>query len=226
MGMIKIIAVAALLLMAEAASAAESLVYIARRGWHIDVGFQASDLAPPLNGIAANFPGASGLFFGFGDRRYLDSRRNGAPFLLAALWPGRGLILTTALSVAPPDAFGAAHVVALKVSAAEARAIQAFIWDSILGHDPYRMGPYPDSLYFTATPTYSGFYTCNTWAAQALATGGLPIRTTGTVFASQLWRQVRRVQQKQSTVAPSTIDAQPELSSAPEAVAAPGAVTR
>ena len=199
-----------------AAPAADSVIYVARRGWHIDIGFQAADLEPPLDSLRAEFPEASALFFGFGDRRYLDSRNHRGSALLAALWPGRGLILATALNAPARDAFGPTHLVALQVTDGVARAVQAFIWLSMQGYESYRAGPYPGSRYFTATPTYSGFYTCNTWAAQALASGGLPIRATATVFASQLWRQVRRTARreakKRSTVTRATVDAQPGAS--------------
>ena len=186
-----------------AASSADSVVYVVRRGWHIDIGFEAADLAPLLDSVRADFPGASALFFGFGDRRYLDSRNHGSPALLAALLPGPGVVLATALNGSAQDAFGPTHVIALKVSRAGALAIQAFIQRSLRRQESYRAGPYSGSEYFEATATYSGFYTCNTWASRALATGGLPIRARGTVFASQLWRQARR-----ATVTRATVDAQ------------------
>ncbi len=184
-------------------------MYVARRGWHIDIGFAAEDLMPPLLALTAEFPGAQSLFFGFGDRRYLDGKDRSVPALLAAAWPGRGLILATALAARPQNAFGSKQVIPLKLTADQARDVQDFIWQSIEEHHSYASGPYQGSLYFTATPRYSALYTCNTWAAQALAVGALPIRRAGTVLASQLWRQVGRVRKKQSTAAPSTVDARP-----------------
>ena len=72
---------------AGAGSAKSAVIYVARRSWHIDVGFAVADLQPPLNAVAAQFPGVRYLFFGFGDRHYLLAKDRNAPVLLAALWP-------------------------------------------------------------------------------------------------------------------------------------------
>jgi len=97
-------------------SADAASVFVARRGWHIDVGFAVADLTAPLNVIAAKFPGSRYVFFGFGDRQYLHAAHRGAPILLRALWPGQGLVLATALGAAPTAAFGRDSVVELKHS--------------------------------------------------------------------------------------------------------------
>ena len=172
-------------------------IFVIRRGWHVDVGFAAADLAPPLASLAAYFPGARYLVFGFSDRRYLLAKARDSGGSLAALWPGPGLILATGLRATPPAAFGAGHVLALPVSAVQAQAAQRFVWNSIAQHpavvSPYAEGPYPGSLFFAAAEHYDAFDTCNTWAARALAAAGLAIRTRGVVFAGQIWSQVRHL---------------------------------
>jgi Protein of unknown function (DUF2459) len=183
---------------AVAGSAKSTVIYVVRRGWHIDVGFAAADIQPPLNSVAGQFPGVRYLFFGFGDQHYLLAKDHNAPVSLGALWPGAGMILVTALKSSPQDAFGTVHVVALAVTEEQMRNAQAFIWRSLGGVQPYAAGPYEGSLYFTATPRYSGLHTCNTWAAQSLAAAGLPIHSGGVLFAGQLWGQVRRLEKKQS----------------------------
>jgi hypothetical protein len=45
-----------------------STIYVARRGWHIDIGMAAADLSPPLNQAAAALPGSKYVFFGFADK--------------------------------------------------------------------------------------------------------------------------------------------------------------
>jgi hypothetical protein len=137
-----------------------AVIYVARRGWHVDVGFAAADLQPPLKSLLAEFPGAQYLFFGFGDRRYLLAKNRNAPVLLAAVWPGRGMILATGLASPPSAAFGASHVVALAVTARQASDAQAFVWYS-LDRQPvldqqttdnpvrsYAPGPYEGSSFF------------------------------------------------------------------------------
>ena len=213
---------------AEAGSAKSTVIYVVRRGWHIDVGFAAADIQPPLNSVAEQFPGVRYLFFGFGDKHYLLAKDRNAPVSLGALWPGPGMILATALASSPQDAFGTVHVVALAATEEQTRNVQAFIWRSMRGPAesdegqskdggqsqsknvgqssnrengavrPYGPGPYEGSLYFAATPRYSALHTCNTWAAQSLAAAALPIHSAGVLFAGQLWRQVRRLEKKQA----------------------------
>jgi hypothetical protein len=181
-------------------------IYVVRRGWHIDVGFAAAELAPPLSSLAAALPGARFVFFGFGDRRYLESRQRRLPAMLAALWPGKGLLLTTGLLASPDEAFGAANVIRLRVSPGQARAAQAYIANSLrvtaaaagavppLRFEPYplRLGPYEGSLYYQARPAYSAVHTCNTWAAEILAAAGQPVGGARVVFAWQLWHRLQR----------------------------------
>jgi hypothetical protein len=176
---------------------AQTIIYVVRRGWHIDIGFDVSDLGVPLAALAADFSSARYVFFGFGDRRYMLARKKYLPSLLAALWPGPGIVLATGLVASPEEGFGAEHVIRLKVSAAQAQAVRDFAWNSLIKADGtvgfFAKGPYDGSLYYSAIPTYSAIYTCNTWAAEALRSADLPVRSVGVVFAGQLWTQVRRL---------------------------------
>ncbi len=188
------------------AAFSSTTVYVARRRWHIDVGFAAEDVRGPLVGVLGQFPGARYAFFGFGDRHYLLSKDHEASALLAALWPGPGLILVTALEGKPSQAFGAEEVIELQLTPDESRAIQAFIWHALSRQPgeavaPYAPGPYPGSTYFAAVPRYSGFHTCITWATEALRAGGLPVRTRLTLVAGQLWRQILKLRARSSSAA-------------------------
>ena len=178
-------------------SSTSTVIYVVRRGWHIDIGFAAGDLSPPLASLSSRLPGARYLVFGFGDRQVLMNKDQGLPEKFAALWPGKGVVLLTGLTAPPMEAFGAGQVIALTVTAAQSRAAQAFVWNSLSKQyqsvDPSEAGPYPGSLYFRANSGYSGFHTCNTWAAEVLKAAGMPIRSTGTIFAWQLWTQVSKI---------------------------------
>lgn len=187
----------------SAANAAtdSSTLYVARRGWHIDIGMAASDLMPPLNQAATPLPGSRYVFFGFADKHYLLAKNHSGPVLLSALFPGAGILLTTGLANSPAQAFGAAHVIALTVSGEQLHALQSFIWRSLRTQDEvlkvYRSGPYDDSVYFLATHKYSAFHTCNTWGAEALRAAGFRVHTDGVIFAGQLWIQARRLKRVQ-----------------------------
>ncbi|HEY0749114.1 MAG TPA: DUF2459 domain-containing protein [Steroidobacteraceae bacterium] len=178
-----------------------STVFVARRGWHVDVGLEVAELAPPLASAAAALPGARYLFFGFGDRHYLLAQKHNAPVLLAALWPGAGMMLVTALSAAPEQGFGTEQVLSLELSAEQMQALQSFIWKSLDTPSGalrvYAPGPYADSVYFAASIKYSALRTCNTWVAQALRAAGLRIHPAGVLFAGQVWSRVRRLKRTQ-----------------------------
>ena len=180
-------------------------VFVVRRSWHIDIGFPAAELQRPLASVRSEFPSAQYLEFGFGDRHYLMSPHRGPGTLLAAVWPGRALILMTALTAPPQQAFGAANVIELRVTGRQLQQIQQFIWQSMTD-DPgatrvsaVASGPYAGSLFYPALPRYSGVHTCNTWAAESLQSARLPIHSTGVEFAGQLWSQTRRLQALQAS---------------------------
>jgi len=184
------------------AVAQAATIFVVRRGWHTDVGFEVAEMAPPLKSLAAQFPGATSLLFGFGDRRYLQSKQRGAPVMLAALLPGPGLMLVTGLESTPARAFGADHIMTFELDEANNLAAQHAVWSSLhkaqqesLEHgDSGMTGPYPGSLYFAAAPRYSAAHTCNTWTAEMLAAGGIHIRYQHVLFAGQLWRRLKRLQ--------------------------------
>jgi hypothetical protein len=204
---IAIVLLVAFSLHAKAEENAAPTVYVARRGWHIDVGYAKQDLREPLLSIAKNFPDARYVFFGFGDMHYLaDAKNQHGPAMLAALWPGPGIILVTTIQSAPASAFGVANVIALPATEQQSQGSQDYIWNSLItrAHEVavYRVGPYEGSYYFLATAKYSAFHTCNTWAAQTLRAAGFPVRTQGVLFARQLWSQARRAQRRISERSP------------------------
>jgi hypothetical protein len=176
-------------------AADQTVIYVVRRSWHIDFGFAAAQLQPPLNAVAAKFPGARFVFFGFGDRHYLEAKHHTPWVSLRALWPGAAVILVTAVDAAPEAAFGSGQAIALPVTRAQAIAAQAFVVQSLdqASVEPFAPGPYEGSLFFKAAPKYSAAHTCNTWVAEGLKAADLPIRSAGVVFAGQLWPQVQRL---------------------------------
>jgi Protein of unknown function (DUF2459) len=119
----------------------------------------------------------------------------------------------TTLQAAPSEAFGSTQVIALNATERQLQDTQHYIWKSLVTGpqtvegveraEVYRHGPYEGGYYFLATPKYSAFHTCNTWAAQTLRAAGFRIRAQGVLFAHQLWSQVRRIHQLQGGLVPS-----------------------
>lgn len=188
---------------AAPAESAPAQVWVARRGWHIDLGLAVDGLSGPLTSVAAHFPAARFIFFGFGDRRYLTAKRHRASTLAAALWPGAGLTLVTAVEGPPQQAFGEQHALALTLNENQMRSLQDFIWGTFAttkgAAHVIEPGPYEGSLYFEALPRYSGLHTCNTWAAEGLAAAHLPIHPRFVVLAGQLWSQAKKLKQADQT---------------------------
>ena len=172
-------------------------IYVIKRSWHTDIGFDAADLHPPLASLRPALPEAHYVLFGFGDKHYLLTRENSFQGMVGAVWPGEGLVLMTGLEATPEQAFGVNGVTRLQVRAAQALRLEEFIWNTLATDDGVATalapGPYAGSLYYKSTLRYSGMHTCNTWTAEGLRTAGLPIRSFGVEFSGQVWRQVRRL---------------------------------
>jgi uncharacterized protein (TIGR02117 family) len=175
---------------------------VARRSWHTDLCMAAPVAPDRLAALAADFPGARYLCFGFGDRQYLLSGQHGPLTMLGALLPSEAALLMTALGADPAAAFGAGNVVRLGLTAAGEVRLRAFLLQSLqtdTAGQPMRLGdgPYPGSVYYAASSPYDALATCNTWTADALRAAGLPVGGM-VIFAGQVMSRARRIAAAQS----------------------------
>jgi uncharacterized protein (TIGR02117 family) len=174
----------------------DPVIYVIGRGWHTDVGLPVNELTGKLATLPSKFPGVRFLTFGFGERQFLLNRKTSVGDMLNALLPSRSALLMTALRAAPDQAFGPSNVVALHVSSAGLDRIEAKIWREFelsSAGEPVLLadGPYPGSMFYAARDTYDGLFTCNSWTAHVLRSGGLPMPTTGVLFAGQVMGMAR-----------------------------------
>ncbi len=172
-------------------TANDAVVYVIRREWHTDIGLPVEEIASPLAILERPFPGVRFLTFGFGERQFLVNHEKSFGAMLGALLPSQSALLMTALAASPERAFGSQSVVALRVSRAGLYRIQAALWQELelsAAGEPILLanGPYEGSVYYAARDTYYGLYTCNTWTADILRAGGLPIPAAGVLFAGQI----------------------------------------
>lgn len=186
------------------APADDAIVYVIERGWHSDVGLPVEEIAGPLTGLEHSFPGVRFLTFGFGERQFLLARRTTLSGMLSALLPSRSALLMTVLGATPEAAFGAQHVVVLHVSRDGLARIEAAVWQELEkspGGEPVMLadGPYPGSVFYAAAGTYDAFDTCNTWTAETLRSGGLPVPTAGVLFVSQVMGIARSISARQAS---------------------------
>jgi hypothetical protein len=185
-----------------AAGPAEATLTVIDRGWHTDIGFPAEEVTGRLAAVTRGFLAARTVAFGFGERDYMLGGDRGVIDMLRALAPGPGVMLVTLSRAPPAEAFGAGNVVTLSLSREALGRVLGFIW-----HDmeqdaaglPRRVAGSsdPGSVFYASSATYSATYTCNTWAADALASAGLPVSASGVVFAGQLMDRVRAVAAQQ-----------------------------
>ncbi len=187
------------------APSADAVVYVIGRGWHTDIGLPVEEISGPLQALERPFPGVRVLTFGFGDRRFLLTGGRSALAMLSALLPGQGALLITALRTDPEPAFGATHVVRLHIGGTDFDRLRQRLWGEFeqgANKQPIllRDGPYPGSLFYAASATYSGLYTCNTWTADVARAGGLPMPATGVLFAGQVMGMARWIASREASL--------------------------
>lgn len=170
-------------------------VAVIDRGWHTDIALPVGELNGKLALVAVDFPGATWLTIGFGDRAYLLDRDTNFFDMLRALLPGKAALLVTGLRASPEAAFGANNVVTLPIAKPRLDALEGFLagyFASDRDGQPLRLadGPYPGSLFFATDATYDALYTCNTWTAEGLRAAGYPV-STFVIFAPQVMAEAR-----------------------------------
>jgi uncharacterized protein (TIGR02117 family) len=169
----------------------DATAYIIASGWHTDIALPVSAITGPLQSVTHDFPSARYLRFGWGERDYYMARQPTTVDALRALFPAPAVLLVTPLDRAPAGS----KIFAIDV---EASRLADFIWagfEVATGGTPARLGagPYSGSVFYASSGTYRATYTCNTWTADTLRAGGIPVHSAGVVFASQLTDQLEAV---------------------------------
>jgi uncharacterized protein (TIGR02117 family) len=189
-------------------------VHLVARGWHTDVDLPADRLPAPLLALAHDFPGAAHFLFGFGERAYWTRPDPASMDAFAALVPGPGVILVTALRVSPAAAFPAEDVVALPVTDEGLARLAAFLASELREDGELRRladGPYPGSRFYATSRRYSAAYTCNTWTADALQVAGTGVAATGVLLAGQLMARARTAAARRTDPAEALAPAESEV---------------
>lgn len=181
-------------------------IEVLQRDWHTDLCLARDDLSGPMARLAADFPTARFLCFGFGERTYMMEKDHSVLAMLSSLLPSRAVLLVSPLhgelAVVVDRSQGVVDVETLHVSRAGADNLSKVIWKSIqsspdgtpekLGH-----GSDPASAFYAASTSYDAMSTCNTWTATALRSTGLPI-TDGVVYVEDVMDQVKKVAKEQA----------------------------
>ena len=173
-------------------------IYVIDHDWHTEISVPTALITGGLTRLRSVFPGAAYVSFGFGERLYFQKAQTGAVDMVSAIFPGPGTVLTTALAGPPPDMYTDLEMVPIRVTQAELDRIADFLWESFeltpndqlikLGDGKFR-----GYVFYAAAPTYSGFYTCNTWTLDGLDKAGLKAGAAGALFAFQVMDAARAI---------------------------------
>jgi uncharacterized protein (TIGR02117 family) len=169
-------------------------VHVVRYGWHSGLVIPRDQIPP----AAARFPTARFLEVGWGDRAFYQSPDAGIVLALEASLASEGSVLhVTGLDRPPAEHFAHAEITPVVLSARGAEALARFVsraYARDAAGEPIDLGPglYPGSRFYAATGRYSLLYTCNSWIAEALRTGGCPITPAWALTGGSLAFQARR----------------------------------
>lgn len=171
-------------------------IYVINYAWHTGIAIAREDLPAATVPEVEDFPEATYLEFGWGDREYYPARDPGiGQALVAGLVPTSSVIQVVGLPRSPTEFYPASEVHALSVTTAGLENLITQI-DAMFDRPNSRA----EALYITTTertrfyPAHGRFHlfnTCNTWTARKLAAAGLSVAPGGVVTAEQLMRRVR-----------------------------------
>ncbi|GAB0119980.1 DUF2459 domain-containing protein [Acidisoma sp. 7E03] len=185
------------------ASEGDGQVALVTHGWHTDIALPADEATGPLSRFRSLFPGARTLVFGYGKRTFIIAPAHTLGEWIIGPFPGPAAIEVSAVGTDAATAYGAAHVTTLALPPGGAAGLSAFLWRSFAttpqGAPRYiGEGNWSGSLFYEARQRYGLLHTCNTWSAEALAAGGLPIHPAGVVFSGPLHERVRKLSRQSS----------------------------
>jgi len=147
---------------------------------------------------AADFPGATRLEVGWGDRAFYQAREPSLGMALRAAFGSASVLHVVAVDGPVERFFGGAEIVDVALSRDGLDALIRFVAASVArggGARAPAVGPgrYGRSAFYAATRTYSLLYTCNTWVGEALETAGCQVNPSMATTAEGLLTQVRRL---------------------------------
>jgi len=180
-----------------AAKPACPTVYVTNHGWHTGIAVPAADFGPTGFFREKTFGGWHWLEFGWGDAEFYQTPDAGLGLALRALLsPTDTVMHVVGYNNPPAKAYPTQETLALKLTPAGYRAVIAYIRDSFARDADGKPALSKDgidgrSAFYKAVGSYSIRRTCNTWLAEALAEGGLPLDPEEAGRAEDLMAQLK-----------------------------------
>ncbi|MBU2655305.1 DUF2459 domain-containing protein [Acidomonas methanolica] len=159
-------------------------------GWHTEIGVPAAALRGPIGWFRTVYPGAAVVLFGYGKRTFFTARADDLSAYILAPLPGRAVIQTMALNVAPDRAYAPGQVTAIPLAPAAMDRLTRAIWaDFVLdpsGHPHLtNTGEGRVSLFYAARSRYTLTHDCNRWSCSLLHSAIPALPPEGVILASQ-----------------------------------------
>jgi len=185
-------------------SPATHSVHVVNHGWHTGLVLRAGDVSAAAWPVKADFPEATYVEVGWGDRAYYRAADPGAWLALKAVaWPTPGVLHVVAVDSTLEGFFaftGISESIEIGVSSA---GLQRLLDHLRSGHElddagrPMTLGPglYGHSRFYASRERFHLFKTCNVWVATALQAAGVPVTPAAAITASRLMAQLRPLAQ-------------------------------
>jgi len=173
-------------------------IHVLGHGWHTGIVVRAADVTAGVWPEAADFPDATFLEVGWGDRAFYQAREPTLGMVLRASFGSASVLHVVGVEGPPERFFSGAEIVDVALSRAGLDALIRFIAGSVARGAHARApalgaGRYGRSAFYAATGTYSLLNTCNTWIGEALEAAGCQVNPSMATTAEGLLSQVRRL---------------------------------
>ncbi len=172
-------------------------IYLVSHGWHVGIVIRRTDATVAHWPEQDDFPEATFLEVGWGDRDYYQDPDPGVGKLLkAGLWPTKSVLHVVGFSRRVTAYFPRSEIIRIDVPEAGVDSLAAYIHDAYARDDegrPFALGPglYGESRFYAGRQRYHVFKNCNTWAARALRAAGVRVRPAEILTADDLLAQAR-----------------------------------
>ena len=182
----------------RAAGADAITIRVLGHGWHTGIVVRSGDAPVDLWPESRDFPGATWLEFGWGDRAFYQAREPTLGMALRAAFGSASVLHVVGGDDPLERVFAGAEIVDVALSREGLDALIRFIAGSVARGGAARVaavapGRYGRSAFYPARGTYSLLNTCNTWVGEALEAAGCRVNPSMATTAEGLLSQVRRL---------------------------------
>jgi uncharacterized protein (TIGR02117 family) len=173
-------------------------LYVVNHGLHTGLVIARTDLLEVLPGLAETFGEGDFIELGWGDEDYYRAAQPTLGLALQALfWPTASALHVLAIGGDPRQVFAGSELIEVRVAEDGYRQLLGFVAARFARSSAGALtelgpGQYDRSRFYRAEGRYSMLYTCNTWVAEALATGGCPLAFASAATAGQVMARLRQ----------------------------------